>query len=142
MAEGSPRRRVARRAPLPVSSSPARQGMFDPGDLLRAFASRADPPRLPLVAAARTGGATAAARADGGACFERFAPLGDGAQVVVATGHEADEEALAAALRGKPASVQLVASSRRLPHVLAALGKAGVPAEALALVRAPAGLDI
>src|SRR5579871_2635688 len=83
-----------------------------------------------------------AARADDDPTFETLTTLGPEVHVVVTTGHEADEEALRAVLRGKPASVQLVSSSRRAPSVVAALKKAGVAAEKVALVRAPAGLDI
>lgn len=74
--------------------------------------------------------------------FERMEAPGPSAHVVVATGHEADEAALGAALGGWPASVQLVASSRRAPIVLDALRKMRVPEEKLALVRSPAGLDL
>ncbi|MBI3723256.1 XdhC family protein, partial [bacterium] len=84
----------------------------------------------------------AAARADDDPTFETLSPPPAGAHVVVTTGHEADEEALKVALRGKPASVQLVASSRRAPRVVEALKRAGLPPESLALVRAPAGLDL
>ncbi len=67
---------------------------------------------------------------------------GPSAHVVVATGHAADEEALAFALRGTPRTVQLVASARRVPLVLDALRGAGVGEEKLALLRSPAGLDL
>jgi xanthine dehydrogenase accessory factor len=74
--------------------------------------------------------------------FARLERPGERTHAVVTTGHEADEEALAAVLSGSPASVQLVASSRRVPIVFDALRGMGVSEEKLALVRAPAGLDL
>jgi xanthine dehydrogenase accessory factor len=85
----------------------------------------------------------------GGACGFRvrtvassFEPAATGAHVVVTTEHEADEAALRAALAGKPATVQLVSSSRRAPSVIASLERSGVTREKIALVRSPAGLDL
>lgn len=71
--------------------------------------------------------------------------VGDAAQadaVVVATTGTHDEEALTRALAGPARYVALVASARRASVVLAALRDAGVPEEALAKVRSPAGLDL
>ena len=64
------------------------------------------------------------------------------AAVVVATMGTNDEESLAAALAGTAGYVALVASARRAGVVLGALREAGVPEEALARVRSPAGLDL
>lgn len=74
--------------------------------------------------------------------FNTLERTGERTHAVVTTGHEADEEALAAVLSGNPATVQLVASSRRAPIVFDALRGMGVSEEKLALVRAPAGLDL
>jgi xanthine dehydrogenase accessory factor len=76
------------------------------------------------------------------ASFERLERPKANVHVVVTTGHEADTEALRAALVGSPASVQLVASTKRLPRVLSELRGAGIRESLLAQVRAPAGLDI
>jgi xanthine dehydrogenase accessory factor len=62
--------------------------------------------------------------------------------VVVATMGTRDEEALAAALDSSAGYVALVASARRAGVVLDALRAAGMPEEALARVRSPAGLDL
>jgi xanthine dehydrogenase accessory factor len=70
------------------------------------------------------------------------ADVGAAAAVVVATMGTNDEEALAAALAGTAGYVALVASARRAGVVLGALREAGVPEEALARVRSPAGLDL
>lgn len=71
-----------------------------------------------------------------------LAEIGPGSMVVVATQGHDDEEALEQAL-GTPAGyVGLVASRRRAEAVLGYLRDRGVPAEALARVRAPAGLDL
>jgi xanthine dehydrogenase accessory factor len=61
---------------------------------------------------------------------------------VVATMGTNDQEALAAALAGTAGYVALVASARRAGVILAALREAGVPEEAVARVRSPAGLDL
>jgi xanthine dehydrogenase accessory factor len=62
--------------------------------------------------------------------------------VVVATMGRRDEEALAGALALGAGYVGLVASARRAAVVLDALRDRGVPEEALAHVRSPAGLDL
>jgi xanthine dehydrogenase accessory factor len=66
----------------------------------------------------------------------------DADAVVVATMGHGDEEALTAALDAGAQYVGLVASARRAAAVLTALGAQGVPDEALARVRTPAGLDL
>jgi xanthine dehydrogenase accessory factor len=65
-----------------------------------------------------------------------------GAWVVVATHGRFDEDALAHALRGEARYVSLVASPRRAAVVVEALRAAGVPAERLGRLKAPAGLDL
>lgn len=65
-----------------------------------------------------------------------------GAYVLVATQGHYDEEALERALATPAAYVGLVASARRATGVLGYLRDRGVPEEALARVRAPAGLDL
>ena len=65
-----------------------------------------------------------------------------GAYVVVATQGHYDEEALERALATPAAYVGLVASARRAAGVRGYLRDRGVPEEALARVRAPAGLDL
>ena len=55
---------------------------------------------------------------------------------------ERDEEALAAALRAAPAYLGVVASGKRFAQMRDALLARGTPADALAAVRSPAGLDI
>lgn len=62
--------------------------------------------------------------------------------IVVATMGTNDEESLAAALAGTAGYVALVASAKRAGVVLEALRGRGVPEEALARVRSPAGLDL
>ena len=61
---------------------------------------------------------------------------------VVATMGERDEEALAAALRAAPAYLGVVASGKRFAQVRDALLARGTPADALAGVKSPAGIDI
>jgi xanthine dehydrogenase accessory factor len=61
---------------------------------------------------------------------------------VVATHGERDEEALVEAIRLEPEYLGLVASRKRFAQVRETLLAGGVPAEALARVRSPAGLDI
>jgi len=61
---------------------------------------------------------------------------------VVATMGERDEEALAAALRAAPAYLGVVASAKRYAQIRDELVARGTPADALAAVRSPAGLDI
>jgi xanthine dehydrogenase accessory factor len=62
--------------------------------------------------------------------------------VVVATQGHYDEEALEQALAAGAAYVGLVASRKRAESVLGYLRQRGVPADDLARVRAPAGLDL
>jgi len=62
--------------------------------------------------------------------------------VVVASQGQWDEEALAGALRRSSAYVGLVASPTRATAVRAYLRESGVPDDALARLRAPAGLDL
>jgi len=67
----------------------------------------------------------------------------EGADAVVVAGMgRGDEDALAAALASGAEYVGLVASARRAATVTGALGDRGVPADALARVRSPAGLDL
>jgi xanthine dehydrogenase accessory factor len=61
---------------------------------------------------------------------------------VVASMGRYDEEAVEAALRAGAGFVALVASPRRFEALAAALRAAGLPDEALARLKAPAGLDI
>jgi xanthine dehydrogenase accessory factor len=72
---------------------------------------------------------------------ERFAP-GRRTAVVIATMGAADEEAVEAALRSAAPYVALVASPRRAAVLRDYLATRGVPAERIAKLRAPAGLDI
>jgi xanthine dehydrogenase accessory factor len=62
--------------------------------------------------------------------------------VVVATMGHGDEETLSTALRGGAGYVGLVASAKRAATVLDSLRALGLGEEALARVRAPAGLDL
>jgi xanthine dehydrogenase accessory factor len=62
--------------------------------------------------------------------------------VVVATQGHGDEDAVEAALAAAPAFVGLVASRRRGEAVLGYLADRGVPANQLARVRVPVGLDL
>ena len=66
----------------------------------------------------------------------------DADAVVVATMGRGDEEALAAALAGSAGYVGLVASRKRADAVAATLRSAGVEDDALARLKAPAGLDL
>ena len=66
----------------------------------------------------------------------------DSDAVVVATMGRGDEEALAAALAGPAGYVGLVASRKRADAVAATLRSAGVEDDALARLKAPAGLDL
>ena len=70
------------------------------------------------------------------------ADVGAASMVVVATQGHGDEEALEAALAAGPAFVGLVASHNRGEAVLGYLADRGVPAERLARVRVPVGLDL
>lgn len=62
--------------------------------------------------------------------------------VVVATQGHGDEEAVEAAVAGDPVFVGLVASRKRGEVVLGFLADRGVPAERIARVRVPVGLDL
>lgn len=66
----------------------------------------------------------------------------DRSYVVVATQGHYDEDAVERALQTGAAYVGLVASGRRAETVLGFLRERGVPEEALARVRSPAGLDL
>jgi len=69
--------------------------------------------------------------------------LDEGADaVVVATMGRGDEDVLAAALAGSAGYVGLVASRKRADAVAATLRSAGVSDDALARLKAPAGLDL
>jgi xanthine dehydrogenase accessory factor len=68
--------------------------------------------------------------------------IGPATYVVVATQGHYDEAALELALRRSPAYLGLVASRRRAASVLDYLRARGLPDEAVARVRAPAGLDL
>ncbi len=65
-----------------------------------------------------------------------------GTAIVVATHGRFDEDALDEALRSPAGYVSLVASPTRARAVLEALQARGVPAERLARLKAPAGLDL
>src|SRR6516164_11515633 len=69
-------------------------------------------------------------------------PVGPKTFVVIATQHKRDHLWLQKALEGNAAYVALVASRHRAKLVLDYLAAAGVPAEKLATVWAPAGLDL
>jgi molybdenum cofactor cytidylyltransferase len=62
--------------------------------------------------------------------------------VVVASRGKFDEEAVEQALRTRSAYVGLVANKKRGQEILGSLERRGQPAEKLATVRVPAGLDI
>jgi xanthine dehydrogenase accessory factor len=70
------------------------------------------------------------------------AGVGERSLVVVATQGHYDEAALEAALATPAPYVGLIASRRRTEGVLGYLRQRGIPDEALARVRAPAGLDL
>lgn len=70
------------------------------------------------------------------------AGVGADCYVVVATFGRYDEDALAAALATDAPYVGLVASAKRGATVLALLTSTGTPAEAVARVHSPAGLDL
>jgi xanthine dehydrogenase accessory factor len=93
-----------------------------------------------LAALGRVAGLDVAAVEDAGAVGE-LAPGPDTAVVVATHGHF-DEDALDRALRSDASYVSLVASPRRAAAVVEALQARGVPAERLARLKAPAGLDL
>jgi xanthine dehydrogenase accessory factor len=68
--------------------------------------------------------------------------LGPTAAVVVATHGDDDETALTAVLASAAGYVSLVASRKRAATIAETLRRRGVPAEQLARLKAPAGLDI
>jgi len=68
--------------------------------------------------------------------------LGPTAAVVVATHGDDDETALTAVLGSAASYVSLVASRKRAATIVETLRHRGVPAERLARLKAPAGLDI
>ena len=69
-------------------------------------------------------------------------PIGPKTFVVIATQHKRDHLWLQKALEGNAAYVALVASRHRAKLVLDYLAAAGVPAQKIGSVRAPAGLDL
>jgi xanthine dehydrogenase accessory factor len=69
-------------------------------------------------------------------------PIGPKTFVVIATQHKRDHLWLQKALEGNAAYVALVASRHRAKLVLDYLAAAGVPAQKIRSVRAPAGLDL
>jgi len=72
-----------------------------------------------------------------------FAPLGEAERYVVAASRgQFDEEAVEQAIRAQANYTALVANRQRAEEVLRSLELKGLPAEALARVRAPAGLNI
>jgi xanthine dehydrogenase accessory factor len=93
-----------------------------------------------LTALGRVAGFDVAAVEDAGALAGLA--LGPDAAVVVATHGHFDEDALDGALRSEAAYVSLVASPRRAAAVVEALQARGVPADRLARLKAPAGLDL
>ncbi len=73
---------------------------------------------------------------------EAASEIGPGSYVVVATQGHFDEAALELALGREPAFLGLVASRKRAASVLDYLRSRGASEEALARIRAPAGLDL
>ena len=69
-------------------------------------------------------------------------PIGPKTFVVIATQHKRDHLWLQKALEGNAAYVALIASRHRAKLVLDYLAVAGLPADKIASVRAPAGLDL
>lgn len=70
------------------------------------------------------------------------ANCGPNSVVVVATQGHGDEEVLEAALAADPVFLGLVASSKRGATVLDYLSSRGIPAERLARIKVPVGLDL
>ncbi|MBI4758719.1 MAG: XdhC family protein [Chloroflexi bacterium] len=62
--------------------------------------------------------------------------------VIVTGGHDSDEEALRRVVGTDAAYIGMIGSRRKVKVVLDRLAKEGVPAERLARVRAPIGLDL
>jgi xanthine dehydrogenase accessory factor len=73
---------------------------------------------------------------------DEFAPGPADAVVVATRGHRNDTEILDRLARMTVGYVGLLGSARKRAVILKALGAAGAPAEALAAVRVPVGLDI
>jgi xanthine dehydrogenase accessory factor len=69
-------------------------------------------------------------------------PIGQNTYVVIATQHKNDHLWLQKALEGEAAYVALIASQHRAKLVLDYLAAEGVPANRLARISAPAGLDL
>jgi xanthine dehydrogenase accessory factor len=69
-------------------------------------------------------------------------PIGSKSYVVIATQHKRDHLWLQKALEGDAAYVALIASRHRAKLVLDYLAAAGISAQKIATVRAPAGLDL
>lgn len=69
-------------------------------------------------------------------------PQAAGRYVVVASRGQFDEEAVAQALQAGSLYVALVANKQRAQEVVRSLGAQSIPAEKLAAVRAPAGLEL
>jgi xanthine dehydrogenase accessory factor len=103
-------------------------------------------PQLPAPLLAIIGESPAAdtlARLAAGIDWRVVRGLDEGADaVVVATMGRGDEEALAAALAGPSGYVGLVASRKRADAVAATLRSSGLEEDALARLKAPAGLDL
>lgn len=70
------------------------------------------------------------------------APIGPNTYVVIATQHKNDHLWLQKALAGEAAYVALIASQHRAKLVLDYLAAEGVPADKIARIFAPAGLDL
>ncbi|HEX4562438.1 MAG TPA: XdhC family protein [Gemmatimonadales bacterium] len=73
---------------------------------------------------------------------DEFAPGPADAVVVATRGHKSDAEILDRLARMTVGYVGLLGSARKRAVILKALGAAGAPAEALAAVRVPVGLEI
>src|ERR1700722_15882149 len=69
-------------------------------------------------------------------------PIGSNTYVVIATQHKNDHLWLQRALQGEAAYVALIASHHRAKIVLEYLAAEGVPADKIARIFAPAGLDL
>ena len=62
--------------------------------------------------------------------------------VIVTRGHQHDMASLRSALQGEPAYIGMIGSRRRAIETLRAMAEKGIPAERLAAVHSPIGLDI
>jgi xanthine dehydrogenase accessory factor len=94
----------------------------------------ADPARFPAEVAVWT--------AEPEAAVARFALAAEDAVVIATRGHRQDAEILARVAAAPADYVGLLGSRRKKEVVTKGLAAAGVPAEALARVRVPVGLDI